>query len=120
MRIGRLNERWGTKLLGDVDGEQCRLYTKHRGNRGGSRRDLEDLGAAINHHANEGYHRDLVKVTLPSEGQPRDKWLTRKDTAKLVWTCWRYRETQTLPRHVGQGLAERPTATTTPTTCRTP
>ena len=56
-RIGRLNDWWGAKMLADVDGEQCRKYVKERGNKGGSRRDLEDLRAAINHHAAEGYHR---------------------------------------------------------------
>ncbi|QQO20221.1 site-specific integrase [Bradyrhizobium diazoefficiens] len=93
-RIERLNEWWGAKMLGEVNGEVCRSYAKKRGKRGGARRDLEDLRAAIGHHAAEGYHREIVKVSLPEKGQPRDKWLTRSDAAKLVWTCWRYREMQ--------------------------
>ncbi|TWA92531.1 tyrosine-type recombinase/integrase [Bradyrhizobium stylosanthis] len=97
-RIGRLNDWWGAKMLADVDGEQCRRYARKRGNKGGSRRDLEDLRAAINHHSAEGYHRGLVKITLPAKGEPRDKWLTRSDAAKLIWTCWRYREIQKLSR----------------------
>jgi integrase len=97
-RIGRLNDWWGAKMLADVDGEQCRQYAKERGNKGGSRRDLEDLRAAINHHSAEGYHRGIVKITLPAKGEPRDKWLTRSDAAKLIWTCWRYREIQKMSR----------------------
>jgi integrase len=97
-RIGRLNDWWGAKMLADVDGEQCRKFVKERGNKGGSRRDLEDLRAAINHHAAEGYHRGIVKITLPAKGEPRDKWLTRSDAAKLIWTCWRYREIQKMSR----------------------
>lgn len=93
-RIERLNDWWGAKMLGEVNGEACRSYAKKRGKRGGARRDLEDLRAAIGHHAAEGYHREIVKVSLPEKGQPRDKWLTRSDAAKLVWTCWRYREMQ--------------------------
>ncbi|MCG2673366.1 tyrosine-type recombinase/integrase [Bradyrhizobium sp. GCM10023182] len=93
-RIERLNEWWGAKMLGELNGEACRLYAKMRGNKGGSRRDLEDLRAAIRYHAAEGYHRAIVKVSLPERGQPRDKWLTRGDTARLIWTCWRYREMQ--------------------------
>jgi hypothetical protein len=62
--------------------------------KGGTRRDLEDLRAAIGHHAAEGYHREIAKVSLPEKGEPRDKWLTRSDAAKLIWTCWRYREMQ--------------------------
>jgi len=52
--------------LADVDGQQCHKYVKVRGNKGGARRDLEDLRAAINHHAAEGYHRGVVKITLPA------------------------------------------------------
>ncbi|MTV11830.1 site-specific integrase [Bradyrhizobium elkanii] len=85
-------------MLADVDGEQCRQFAKERGNKGGSRRDLEDLRAAINHHAAEGYHRGIVKITLPAKGEPRDRWLTRSDAAKLIWTCWRYREMQKMFR----------------------
>jgi hypothetical protein len=88
-RIERLNVWWGTKMLGEVNGEACRAYRKKRRNRGGARRDLEDLRAAIGHHAAEGYHREIVKISLPEKGEPRDKWLTRSDAAKLIWTCWR-------------------------------
>ncbi|GAB1715379.1 MAG: phage integrase [Nitrobacter sp.] len=102
-RIGRLNDWWGAKMLAEVDGEQCRRYAKQRGRKGGARRDLEDLRSAINYHANEGYHRGIVKVTLPSRGEPRDKWLTRSDAAKLIWICWRYREIQTVHRGERKG-----------------
>lgn len=98
MRIGRLNDWWGMKVLSDVDGEQCRLYVRHRGNKGGARRDLEDLRAAINHHLAEGYHRGLVKVTLPEKGRPRDAWFTREEAARLIHVCRRYREVQTASR----------------------
>ena len=93
-RIERLNEWWGAKVLGEVNGEACRSYAKKRRKKGGARRDLEDLRAAIGHHAAEGYHREIVKVSLPEKGEPRDKWLTRSDAAKLIWVCWRYREMQ--------------------------
>lgn len=97
-RIGRLNDWWGAKMLADVDGEQCRQFARERGKKGGARRDLEDLRAAINHHSAEGYHRGIVKITLPAKGEPRDRWLTRSDAAKLIWTCWRYREMQRMSR----------------------
>jgi len=92
-RVERLNAWWGAKMLGEVNGEACRSYTKKRRKKGGARRDLEDLRAAIGHHAAEGYHREIVKISLPEKGEPRDKWLTRSDAAKLIWTCWRYRRT---------------------------
>jgi integrase len=99
-RMARLARWWGGKMLSAVNGVNCRAYTKHRGNDGGSRRDLEDLRAAINHHAKEGFHRGVVRVVLPEKGLPRERWLTRSEAAKLLWTCWRYRETQT--QHIGK------------------
>ena len=98
-RISRLNDFWGGKRLSEVNGESCRAYVLKRGNLGGARRDLEDLRAAINHHADEGLHRSIVRVTLPEKGLARDRWLTRSEAAKLLWICWRHRELQI--RHRG-------------------
>ena len=50
----RLNAWLGAKMLSEVTGKHCREYQAARNNRGGARRDLEDLRAAINHHAKEG------------------------------------------------------------------
>ena len=83
-------------MLSGVTGVNCRAYTKFRGNDGGSRRDLEDLRAAINHHAKEGFHRGVVRVVLPGKGLARERWLSRSEAARFIWACWRYRETQTV------------------------
>jgi integrase len=99
-RLSRLVKWWGGKMLSEVTGANCRAYTRHRKNNGGSRRDLEDLRAAINHHAREGFHRGVVRVVLPEKGLPRERWLTRSEAAALLWACWRYRETQTV--HIGR------------------
>ena len=98
-RLIRLARWWGGKMLADVTGANCRAFTKFRGNDGGARRDLEDLRAAINHHAKEGFHRGIVRVVLPEKGLPRERWLTRDEAARLLWTCWRHREEQMI--HVG-------------------
>jgi integrase len=95
-RLARLVKWWGGKMLSDVTGVSCRAYTKFRGNNGGSRRDLEDLRAAINHHAKEGFHRGVVRVVLPEKGLARERWLSRSEAARFIWACWRYRETQTV------------------------
>ncbi|HRF08539.1 MAG TPA: tyrosine-type recombinase/integrase [Xanthobacteraceae bacterium] len=86
----------------DITGARCRAYEKHRGKKGGARRDLEDLRAAINHHAEEGLHRAIVNVQLPEKGEPRDRWLTRDEAAKLLWVCWRAREQQRRKRAFGK------------------
>jgi integrase len=102
-RIGRLNEFWGGKMLSEVNAHTCLAYARHRGNKGGARRDLESLRAAINHHAKEGFHRGAVRVSLPPKGEQRDRWLTRNEAAALIWHCWRYREKQTLHAGVSKG-----------------
>jgi integrase len=109
-RIGRLNEFWGGKMLSAVNAQTCGKYAKHRGNQGGARRDLETLRAAINHHAKEGFHRGVVRVSLPPKGEARDRWLTRKEAAALIWHCWRHREEQTIHTGAAKGrpvLTER-------------
>jgi integrase len=93
-RCGRLLEFFGEKRLSEVTGAECRAYTEWRGSNGGARRDLQDLAAAIGHHAKEGLHRSLVRVALPPKGQARQRWLTRSEVAKLLWVCWRNREVQ--------------------------
>jgi len=98
-RLGRLLDFWGEMTLDAVTGANCRAYARHRGNDGGARRDLEDLRAAINHHAKEGLHRAIVRVVLPEKSPPRERWLTRSEAARLVWVCWRAREEQ--KRHRG-------------------
>ena len=102
-RLRRLNDFWGGRMLSDVTGETCREYVSTRGTDGGARRDLEDLRAAINHHAAEGFHRGIVRVVLPAKGLPRDRWLTRDEAAKLLWTCWRHREMQVRHRGTDKG-----------------
>jgi integrase len=97
-RLVRLTKWWGGKMLSEVTGAACRAYTKSRNGQGGARRDLEDLRAAINHHAKEGFHRGVVRVALPEKGQARERWLTRAEAAKLLRTCWRTREVQTVHR----------------------
>jgi integrase len=96
--ITRLNNFWGGKMLSDITSAECRAYVKSRGKTGGARSDLETLRAAINHHGKENLHYGLVRVVLPPKGAPRDRWLTRTEAARLLWACWRYRETQTVHR----------------------
>ena len=103
-RLARLNEFWGGRMLADINGATCRDYLGWRMSTAGARRDLEDLRAAINHHAKEGYHRGLVGVTLPSKSKPRDRWLTRAEAARLLWTCYRTREIQVHDRPASPNL----------------
>jgi integrase len=93
-RAERLLQFFGSKTLSDMNGQLCREYVSWRGNSGGARRDLQDLSAAIGHHHKEGYHKEAIKVVLPPAGDPRTRWLTRPEVAKLVWVCLTTRESQ--------------------------
>jgi integrase len=93
-RCGRILEFFGERCLSEVTGASCRAYAEWRGSNGGARRDLQDLAAAIGHHAKEGLHRSVVRVALPPRGQARQRWLTRDEVARLLLTCWRNREVQ--------------------------
>ena len=110
-RAERLLEFFGRRRLNEMTGALCREYAAWRkgkgrtnkGTGGGARRDLQDLTAAINHHAEEGLHRAIVKVVLPKRGVARQRWLERDEFAKLLWTCLRTREIQN-----GRGTDKRP------------
>jgi integrase len=102
-RIGRLNDFWGNDKLGSMSSARCGEYVRSRGTPGGARRDLEDLRAAINHHAKENLHTAVINVTLPEKGEARDRWLERSEAAKLLWAAYRYREVQTVHRGPNKG-----------------
>jgi integrase len=93
-RIKALLSFFGRKTLADINGNLCRTYAKERGSDAAARRELEDLRAAINHHRREGLCSAIVEVVLPETGQPRERWLTRGEAARMIWAAWRYREKQ--------------------------
>ncbi|EIM25978.1 tyrosine-type recombinase/integrase [Microvirga lotononidis] len=89
-------------MLSEVTPRTCRDYADTR-TKGGARRDLEDLRAAINHHARRNLHVGLVIVDLPEKGKAREEWLTRDEVARLVWVCYRHGRTVRLPRGRNKG-----------------
>lgn len=102
-RLSRLLSFFGNKTLADINGNLCRDYVEYRGSAGGSRRELEDLRAAIIHHRREGLCSAVVEIVLPAKGEARQRWLTRPEAATLIWAAWRYREVQK-----GDGTERRP------------
>lgn len=93
-RIAALDAFFGDRMLSYVTGETCRTYAALRSTDAAARRELEDLRAAINHHRREGLCSKVVEVVLPHERPPRERWLTRSEAARLIWSAWRYREVQ--------------------------
>lgn len=93
-RIAALDRFFGDRMLSYVTGETCRAYAAQRSTDAAARRELEDLRAAINHHRREGLCNKVVEVVLPPERPPRERWLTRAEAARMIWSAWRYREIQ--------------------------
>ena len=93
-RLDQLLNYFGTMSLADISGELCRAYVRHRGSQAAARRELEQLRAAINHHHREGLCSVKVAIPMPARCEARERWLTRSEAARLIWSAWRYREVQ--------------------------
>jgi integrase len=93
-RISALLDFFGDKMLVDLNGDLCRAFIEQSFSPSVARHHLEDLRAAINFHRKEGLCSKIVEVFLPPGSQPRERWLTRKEVAKLIRTARNYREVQ--------------------------
>jgi integrase len=83
--IRYLADGWGERVVTDVTAASCRAYAKNRP-QSSARRELETLRAALNHwHKEHGPLDTIPAVTLPGKSQPRDRWLTRTEAARLLW-----------------------------------
>jgi integrase len=87
--ISNLSAWWGDKKLSDVTARNCRAYAQGK-TPAAARRDLETLRAAIGHwHREYGPLPSAPSVVLPPKPQPRERWLTRSEVARLLWTARR-------------------------------
>jgi integrase len=69
------------------------------------RRELEDLSAAINHALRRAGGASFVfRPTLPDNVDPRLRWLSRSEAARLIWAAWRMRAKYN-NRRTGQHVA---------------
>lgn len=91
-RLTRVVTFFDGKTLSDLNKGSCLDYVSKRGKQAAARRELEDLRAAVRHHWELGLCTALSPVVLPDKGEARERWLTRQEAAKLLWTAWRLRE----------------------------
>jgi integrase len=92
---------WGDLKLTHVKGETCRRYAKYRNVGAGTvRRELGTLQAAINYAHKEGYVTSAPVVTLPDRPEPTQRWITRDEAAKLIWTAYRGHKSKHLARFI--------------------
>lgn len=83
--IDMLIDFWEGRAVSDVRPETCFHYCEKRGRSPGTvRRELGVLQAAINHGHKNGRLTRSVAVELPTSPPPRDRWLTWRETARLL------------------------------------
>jgi integrase len=103
-RLSRILDFFGNHMLSEVSGQLCRKYAAQCNTDTMARRDLEELRAAINHHRKEGLTDRIISVWLPERRQPRERWLTRDEAAKLLRACWRRGKSKHIAKYILLGL----------------
>ena len=91
--VENLGGFFGERSIGELNGRLQRDFAKQRGSQSAARRELELLAAAINYHVKDmvGGVQTLFRPTLPDAQEPRQRWLTRSEAARLIWAAWRKR-----------------------------
>lgn len=103
--ISALLPFWADLKLTHVKGETCRRYAKWRSKADGTiRRELGTLQAAMNYAHREGYVTSAPLVTLPQKPEPRERWLTRDEAARLLFAAYKGHKSRHLARFVLIGL----------------
>jgi integrase len=99
--LQNLLEWWGTKRVSDVSPAACREYARATGSASYARCCLETLGAAIRFYSRTKRVPLQVDIWLPPRPEPRARWLTRSEVAKLLWAA---RRQQHLKRFILVGI----------------
>ncbi|MEM6383451.1 MAG: site-specific integrase [Pseudomonadota bacterium] len=80
-----LAEFWEGRTAANVTSETTAAYDRWRGRSAGTvRRELGVLRAAINHAHQEGRLTRTIHVKLPDRPEPKDRWLTKREAARLL------------------------------------
>jgi integrase len=90
-RLLRLLDYFGDITVGKITPTKCRNYVKERGSIQAARRELEDLRSAINYAWRSRVLTAIVPIDLPEKSNPRERWLTREEAARMIWAAlgWR-------------------------------
>lgn len=92
-RLERIIDFFKDDTLDCLNKAKCNEYVEWRGATASARRELEDLRAAVRHHWEAGLCSALTPVVLPERGEGRERWLTRKEAARLLWAAWKATQT---------------------------
>lgn len=120
--IERLIEFWGVRPMSAITRASCIDYGRSRVKvvkadpvsgealerkqiaPGTIRRELGTLIAALNFCADENLIGAPPKVHLPEKPEPKNRWLTRSEAAKLLWTAYRNPRTRHVARFIQVAL----------------
>lgn len=92
---------WGTKSVADINPTNCQGYAETK-SESAARRDLEVLRAAVRHwHKWHGPLATVPSVIMPPKAEPRERWMTRDEAARLLWNA---RRTPHLRRFILLGI----------------
>ena len=79
---------WEHRTLADITPTNCERYAKVRGMAPGTiRRELATLTAAQNFLHRDGQLTRIIAAPLPKKPEPKDRWLTRHEAARLLNAC---------------------------------
>jgi integrase len=92
--IERLNQFFGKYSIPELKKSVSKDFAAERGSQSSARRELEVLQAAVNYFVEDevGGVQTKFRSWLPDQSQPRERWLTRSEAARLIWAAWRQRE----------------------------
>lgn len=89
---------WAHQTVNAIRENTCRGYVAYCAKEDVSAstagRELSVLGAAIRHDWKAGRLTELVPVWLPPKAEPKDRWLTRSEAARLLRACRDNRDQQ--------------------------
>jgi integrase len=89
-QLGHLAKWWADRRASDVTAMACREYTHATGSSSYARRCLETLRAAIRYYSKANRVPLQIDIWLPPRPEPRDRWLSRAEVAKLLRAARRH------------------------------
>lgn len=82
--LAHLNKWWGQKHASDVTADNVKKYTKHRGGKTTTRRELGFLETALRHWSKNYHPIRVPTIKRPEKPLPRQRWLTIPEAAKFL------------------------------------
>ncbi len=94
--ISNLLKWWGDKTVADISTKNCRAFAGTKKSQAAGA-DIKVLKAAVGYwNAEYGPLNTVPTFWRPAANPPRERWLTRTEAAKLLWTARRYQHIRRL------------------------